>query len=95
MTKFMKIVVNGATEYFNVSNIISTEKTYVSGVTQLEIMYDSVRLPNFKFQQFFTAGKAPSYLVEAISIANSSSHTNNVYNPELRQGSQPIINNVT
>jgi hypothetical protein len=95
MTKFMKIVVNGASEYFNASNITSIEKSLPSGVTQIEVMYSSLRTPNFKIQQFATAGKAPSYIVDAINRANSTSHTDNVYIPELRQGAQPIIDNVT
>jgi len=94
MTKFMKIEVNGSYEYFNTSNILATEKAYINGVTQVEIMYSSIKNPGFKLQEFGTSGKSPDYLVEAIMASNSTSHTSNVYIPELKQGSQPRIDNI-
>lgn len=88
-------VVNGSThEYFNTNNILGTEQTIASTFVQLELVYPSLRSNSYKLQAFSVPSNVANYFNEAIMNANSSSHTNNVYDPELTQGKQPTVNNI-
>lgn len=93
MTKFMQINVLGEHTYLNTNRIICTESNISNILCGLELVYSSVRNNNFKLQSYTSYNaKFMQYFVEAISNSNSSSHTNNIYKPELTQGNQPTIN---
>jgi len=95
MAKFMKVVVGSTHEYFNTNNIVGTEKQLSQFLSQIELVYPSVRSSSYKLQLFSAPSNIGDYFNQAIMNANSSSHTNNVYDPELTQGKQPTVSNVS
>ena len=94
MVKFIKIVNAGTHEYYNANNIVAIAKLITNGLTQTTIYYDSTKSKQYNFTTYGQNLDVGDYIIEAIMNANSSSHTNNVYYPEITQGEQPSIDSV-
>ena len=94
MVKFIKLKNGSAHEYFNVSNIVGVTKGLYGSYNQTILRYETTKSQQYTITAF--ADKAiGDYIIEAVMNANSSSHTNNVYNPEITQGTQPAIGSIT
>jgi len=95
MAKFIKLVVTDTIhEYFNTNNIIATEKTQGQFLNQLAIFYPTTFSPSYKINSFTADSPLLDYIIKGINAANSSSHTNNVYDPQKTQGLQVRIDNI-
>jgi hypothetical protein len=95
MVKFIKLDIAGINEYYNANNIVAIDKKMTGTTTQTFIYYDSSRSSQYTFNTFVQNLDVSNYIIEAIMNANSSSHTNNVYYPEITQGKQPSIDSAS
>tara|TARA_R110002073_G_scaffold263493_1_gene426579 strand:- start:612 stop:899 length:288 start_codon:yes stop_codon:yes gene_type:complete len=95
MVKFIKVNVNSAHEYFNVSSVIGVRKNLTGFASQAIILYETTKSPAYTLLAFEGGSTIGDYIIEAVMNANSSSHTSNVYYPEITQGTQPSVANIT
>ena len=95
MVKFIKLKVNSRHEYFNASGIIGVTKSLVGGLTGAILRYETNKSPAYTLIAYGGGSIMGDYIIEAVMNANSSSHTSNVYYPEITQGTQPSIDNVS
>ena len=95
MVKFIKLKKGSAHEYFNVSNIVGMEKGISGFISNIALIYETTKSSVIKLNFFGQNLRFGDYIIEAVMNANSSSHTNNVYNPEITQGTQPTIGSIS
>ena len=94
MAKFIKLKNGSAHEYFNVSSVVGVTKSLTLLLNRTTLRYETTKSQQYTITAFFNRFIG-DYIIEAVMNANSSSHTNNVYNPEITQGTQPAIGSIT
>lgn len=94
MVKFIKVNVNSAHEYFNVSGVIGVRKNLTGFASQITLLYETTKSPTYTLTSFQGGSNIGDYIIEAAMNANSSSHTSNVYYPEITQGTQPSVSTI-
>lgn len=97
MVKFIKVNVGSPFkhEYFNVSSVIGVRKALTGFISQTTLLYETTKSPAYTLNSFEGGSNIGDYIIEAAMNANSSSHTSNVYYPEITQGTQPSVANIT
>ena len=94
MVKFIKLKNVSVHEYLNVSSVVGVTKGLYGFFNQTILRYETTKSQQYTITAF-PDKLIGDYIIEAVMNANSSSHTSNVYYPEITQGTQPTIGSIT